>query len=137
MNIVDAIISGDITKARELIENRIEQLFVEKLSERKLQVTEQMFGEDSSLEESNFYHQGRSRVIRVRVRGGKIQRGRRQATQKGHTIRKGKMVKMTPLEIRNRQLGAMRARIKRRSKMHQILRSRKISLRKRGAHGLR
>ena len=137
MNIADALISGDIVKARELIENRLEQLFVEKLDERKLQITEQMFGENSSLEEGNFYHQGRSKIIRVRVRGGKIQRGRKQATLKGHTIRKGKLVRMTPLEIRNRQLGSRKAAIKRRSKMNQIMRSRKISLRKRGAHGLR
>jgi hypothetical protein len=137
MRIVDAMLSGNIIKARELIENKIDQLIVEKLEERKLQVAELLFIEDPSLEEGNFYHQGRLKVIRVRVRGGKIQRGKKQTTLKGHTIRKGKLVKMTPLEIRNRQLGSRRATIKRRSKMNQILRSRNISLRKRGAHGLR
>jgi hypothetical protein len=137
MNIVDAILSGNIVKARELIENKVDQLIVEKLDERKLQLAELLFIEDTSLEEGNFYHQGRSKVIRVRVRGGKIQRGKKQATLKGHTIRKGKLVKMTPLEIRNRQLGSRQSAIKRRSKMNQIMRSRKISLRKRGAHGLR
>ena len=139
MNLVEALLSGDLIKARELMEQKIEQLFEEKLEVRKQEIVADYFEEGAPpyLEESNIMRVGRAKVIRVRVRGGKVQRRKKVSAVKGYTFRGGRMVRMTSREMRNRRMGARRAKIKRRGKMSQILRKRKISLRKRRALGVR
>ena len=139
MNLVDALLSGDLVKARELMEQKIEQLFEEKLEVRKQEIVADYFeeGVPPYLEERNIIRVGRAKIIRVRVRGGKVQRRKKVSAVKGYTFRRGRMVRMSSRELRNRRMGARRAKIKRRGKMNQMLRKRKISLRKRRALGVR
>jgi hypothetical protein len=92
---------------------------------------------ENILESSNVQKMGRTKVVRVRVRGGKVQRRKKLSTIKGYTFRGGRLVRMSPHETRRRKMGARRAKIKRRSKLNQILRKRKISLRKRASMGVR
>lgn len=80
---------------------------------------------------------GRIKVIRARVRGGKIQRRKKVSAVKGYTYRGGKMKRMSPAERMKRKRGARRAKIKRRAKMARSLVKRKRSLRKRKAIGLK
>lgn len=139
MRLVEALLSGDLNKARELMEEKIEQLFEEKLDKRKEEITADYFEEGAPpyLQERNVMKVGRAKIIRVRVRNGKVQRRKKLSAVKGYTIRGGRMVKMPTQELRNRRMGARKAKIKRRGKMNQILRKRRISLRKRRALGVR
>lgn len=84
----------------------------------------------------NIMKVGRTKIIRVRIRGGKVQRRVKRSAVKGFTIRGGKMVRITPAEKIHRKMGARRAKIKRRAKMARSLIKRQRSLRKRKAMGL-
>jgi hypothetical protein len=87
--------------------------------------------------EANIQKIGRTKVVRVRVRAGKVQRRKKLSSVQGYVYRGGRLMRMSPLERRRRKMGARRAKIKRRSKLNQILRKRRISLRKRASLGVR
>lgn len=87
--------------------------------------------------EANVQKMGRKKLIRARVRGGKIQRRKVFSAVKGYTIRGGKLVRMMPRERMKRKLAARRAKIKRKAKMARALIKRKRSLLKRKALGLK
>lgn len=76
------------------------------------------------------------RIIKARIKNGKIQRRKKVSDRKGYKILKGRAVRMTNIERKNRRLSARRAKIKRRGKLRQALRKRKISLRKRKRLGV-
>jgi hypothetical protein len=86
--------------------------------------------------EANVQKMGRKKLIRARVRGGKVQRRKVVSAVKGYTIRGGKMVRMTSRERMKRKIGARRAKVKRRAKLARALIKRKRSLRKRASLGL-
>ena len=110
------------------IKQRLKDIVMEKLSMMKTVI---------ALDEANVMKQGRTKTIRVRIRGGKVQRRKKFATQKGYTIRGGKVVRMSSLERMHRKRAARRAKIKRRAKMARALIKRRRSLRKRAQMGLR
>lgn len=138
MRLVDAILSGNLVEARGLIASRINELFEEKLENIKLRIVAEDYDMDDFLPEStrNIQKMGRVKLVRLRVRKGKVQRRKKFSTVKGYTIRGGRMVRMSPNERIHRMRGARRAKIKIRTKQNQILRKRNISLRKRKAMGL-
>jgi hypothetical protein len=84
----------------------------------------------------NIQKQGRAKLIKIRVRGGKIQRRKKVSSVPGLTFRGGKLIRMSPAERRHRKLGARKAKFKRRSKKAMILRKRKMSMAKRHRLGL-
>ena len=140
MSIVSSIINSRYSDAKKLLETRIEEIFYEKLEEIKERLVDEIYGDyEDSLDESILHNTqkiGRAKLIKIRIRGGKVQRRKKLSTVKGYTIRNGRMVRMSTTELRNRRMGARKAKIKRRSKMNQILRKRKVSLRKRRNIGL-
>jgi hypothetical protein len=140
MSIASSIITGDYSNAKALLEARIEEIFYEKLDEIKEKLIDQIYGDyEESLDESalhNVQKIGRAKLIKLRVRGGKVQRRKKLSDVKGYTLRSGQMVRMSTTERRNRRMAARKAKIKRRTKINQILRKRKISLRKRRNIGL-
>lgn len=85
----------------------------------------------------NIQKMGRAKIIRVRIRGGKIQRRKKLSAVKGYTIRGGKMIRISPRERLKRKLGARRAKIKRRAKLARALIRRKRTMRRRKALGLK
>ena len=87
--------------------------------------------------EANVQRMGRKKLIRARVRGGKVQRRKVVSAVKGYTMRRGKLVRMTGAERLRRKRGARKAKIKRRAKMARALIKRKRSLRKRKSLGLK
>lgn len=113
----------------------------EQILNRILNILEEKFAvlkEHLMLEANrNVIKQGRSKIIKARVRGGKIQRRKKLSAVKGFTIRKGKLVRMSPAERRKRKMGARRAKFKRKAKLARALMKRKRSLRKRAAIGLK
>jgi hypothetical protein len=78
---------------------------------------------------------GRTKIIKARIRGGKVQRRKRFSAVKGFTIRGGKLVRMMPQERLKRKMGQRRAKIKRKAKMARALMKRKRSLMKRKSLG--
>lgn len=137
MTLAEAILSGDLVKARELLTVRLNEIFEEKLETRKLRIVAEDYDVDTDLLEANVMRMGRTKLIRLRVRNGKVQRRKKFSSVPGYTIRGGRLVRMSAQERMRRKRGARRAKIKIKTKRNQILRKRRISLRKRGAMGLR
>jgi hypothetical protein len=79
---------------------------------------------------------GRTKLVKIRIRGGKVQRRKKVSGVKGYTMRGGRMIRMSAQERRNRKMAARRSKFKRRAKLGQALRKRKMSLRRRGSLGL-
>lgn len=128
---VDNIFLGDYLVAQEDVIERIEQILAEKISQLEDNIFEEILGE------GNIQRMGRTKLIRIRVRKGKIQRRVKKSAVSGYTVRDGKITRMTPMERRHRKMGARRAKFKRKSKLKQSIRKRNISLRKRKAMGVR
>lgn len=95
--------------------------------------------ETEQLDEANknVIKQGRTKVVKARVRGGKVQRRKRVSAVKGYTIRGGKLKRMSMQERIRRKRGQKRGKVKRRAKMARALMKRKRSMRKRASLGLK
>lgn len=87
--------------------------------------------------EANVQRMGRMKVVRARVRGGKVQRRKKLSAVKGYTVRGGKLVRMSSAERLRRRISQRKAKIKRRAKLARALIKRKRSLRKRKSLGLK
>jgi hypothetical protein len=81
-------------------------------------------------------HEARVKIVKARIRNGKVQRRKKVSNVKGYTMRGGKLTRMTPAERRRRKLGQKRGKIKRRAKMSRTRQKRKVALRKRKMLGL-
>jgi hypothetical protein len=134
MSIIDAILSGNASKAKELIEERLAEIVAEKLESFKMQLQAEEFLDEKITR--NVVKTGRTKLIKLRVRKGKVQRRKKFSAVKGYTIRKGRMVRMSSVEKQHRRIGARKAKIKRRGKLSTALRKRRISLRRRRTMGL-
>jgi hypothetical protein len=129
---VSKLLAGSLVEARELLEDKLDELIEERLTEEKAKMALEMF----DLDEGNVQRMGRMKLVRVRIRKGKVQRRRKVSGVKGFTYRGGKMIRMSPMERRNRKMAARRSKFKRRAKLGQALRKRKMSLRRRSSMGL-
>lgn len=129
---VSKLLAGSLVEARELLEDRLDELIEERLTEEKAKLALEMF----DLEEGNIQRMGRMKLVRVRIRKGKVQRRKKVSAIKGFTMRHGQMVRMSPMERRHRKMAARRSKFKRRAKLGQALRKRKMSLRRRNSMGL-
>ena len=136
MSLLECFLSGNLEEARKLIDERIKELFEQKLEIIKERVVKEE-SEKLGLKEANVQRMGRTKLVRIRIRAGKVQRRKKFSSVPGYTIRAGKLVRMSAQERRHRKMGARRAKIKIRSKKNQILRKRTMSLRKRKAMGVR
>lgn len=110
---------------------------LDRLANEKLDILKEYISEILAEANRNVIKQGRTKLIRMRVRGGKVQRRKKFSAVKGYTIRRGKLIRMSPSEKLKRKIGARRAKIKRRAKKARMLIKRKRSLRKRKALGLK
>ena len=136
-NFIDALLSNNLIEAKRILDERLDELADDALTDVKEDMALEMFDVDlDELEEGNIMKMGRTKMIRVRIRGGKIQRRKKLSAVQGYTTRGGKLVRMSPVERRNRKMASRRSKFKRRAKLRQSLRRRKISLRRRSAMGL-
>jgi hypothetical protein len=79
---------------------------------------------------------GRLRIINARVRQGKLQRRKYVSNAKNYKLnRKGSLVRITNAERVRRELGALKAKRKRKANMTWILFKRKIDLAKKRSLG--
>lgn len=150
--LIEAIVTKNYDEANTLLEQRVDKILKHTLFEMrkayaaKIGLSEEMVArtlpsveklkrgltEDEGVE----LDEARVKIVKARVRGGKIQRRKKVSNVPGYTLRGGKLTKMSPAERRKRKLGAKRAKIKRRGKMTRILQKRKRSLMKRKALGI-
>ena len=70
-------------------------------------------------------NEARFRIVKARIRNGKIQRRKKVSGVKGYTFRKkgkgpAKLVRMSAAERRHRKMGQKRGKIKRRAKLARI-----------------
>lgn len=126
---ITKLLSNNLVEAKELLEERILEIVDEKLDLIEMRLA-------NEIAEGNIQRIGRTKLIRVRFRGGKIQRRVKKSAVPGYTFRGGKLTRMSPQERRRRKMAARRSKFKRRSKLRQSLRKRQMSLRKRKAMGL-
>jgi len=129
---VSKLLAGSLVEARELLEDKLDELIEERLTEEKAKMALEMF----DLDEGNVQRMGRMKMVRVRIRKGKVQRRKKVSAVKGFTMRHGQMVRMSPMERRHRKMAARLSKFKRRAKLGQALRKRKMSLRRRSSMGL-
>jgi hypothetical protein len=81
-------------------------------------------------------HEGRIRIIKARMRNGKIQRRKKVSNVPGMKLIGGQLKRMTASERRARKLGAKKAARTGRGKRSQALRRRKMTLAKKSRLGI-
>jgi hypothetical protein len=125
-DLVEAISSKNFAKAETILEDKFKLIMEKKFLEmRKI-----FAAEFSPLEEAT-----RIKIIKARVRGGKIQRRKKVSAVSGYAFRQGKLQRMSPAERRRRKLGQRRGAMKRRRTLSTAIRKRKRSIIKRRAFG--
>jgi hypothetical protein len=129
---ISNLLSNRLVEAREMLEEKMDELIEERLTEEKARIALEMF----DLEEGNIQKMGRTKLVRVRIRKGKVQRRSKMSAVPGYTMRGGKMIRMSATERRNRKMAVRKSKFKRRAKLGQALRKRKQSLRRRSSMGL-
>jgi len=122
---IQSIIDKKYDVSKNILEETLNSIIERKMYEMKKQIAAKMCEEEQELDE------GRINIVRIRIRGGKVQRRKKVSNVSGMTIRSGRLTRMSVAERRKRRLGAKRAKLKRRSKMAIALRRRKLSLMKR------
>jgi hypothetical protein len=138
---VSKILSNKLAEAKNDLDKKIQNLVNEKINQVKVKLAAEMYDnfeivEEEELSEGNVLRMGRTKLIRIRIRRGKVQRRVKKSAVPGYTMRGGKLTRMMPQERRRRKIGARRSKFKRRAKLKQSLRKRRMSLRKRTALGL-
>jgi hypothetical protein len=137
MNIQNILNKNYVEAKKDFIAS-ITQIKEEKLRSLKKIVAENLIEEtEEDLSEANVVRQGRVKLIRVRIRGGKIQRRVKKSAIKGYTLRAGKLKRITAVQRLKMKRIQKRAAIKRRSKKSISLMKRKRSMRKLKALGVR
>ena len=143
-DMVANVISENPVGFKEIMNERLKELVTEKINQLKMRLAQEVFGEigvevdfvAEELSEANVQRMGRTKIVRLRIRNGKVQRRKKLSAVPGYTIRGGKMTRMSSMERRHRKMAARKSKFKRRAKLRQSLRKRKISLRRRHAMGL-
>lgn len=97
---------------------------------RRSTPSSEIIKEEETLEEA------RIKIVKARIRGGKIQRRKKVSNVPGMTFRGGKLTRMSPAERRRRKMGQRKGKMKRRAKMVRTLMKRRRSLQKRRTLGL-
>jgi hypothetical protein len=133
MNIVALIALGRLAEAKSAVHKVLEGLCDSKLTECREGVGALLI----EMPSRNRMKQGRTILIRRRIRKGKLQRNIRRSAVKGFTVRRGKIYRIPVAKRIHMRIVQKRASRKRKAHMQQTLRKRKLSLRKRKALGIR
>lgn len=72
----------------------------------------------------------RIKRIRVRIRGGRVQRNVKKSGVTGYVFRGGRLQRMSASEKRHRKMGAKRGKMKRRAKLARSIMKRRRSMNK-------
>jgi hypothetical protein len=130
MNPVALVAEGRFVDAGTIITATLNRLVEQKLAVLRKVMGVTMFAE------ANRMRQGRTVLIRRRIRKGKVQRMIRKSAVKGFTLRHGKITRIPAAKRIHARITQRRAARKRRAHMQSTLRKRKLSMRKRKAYGI-
>jgi len=140
IDLIENIKSKNMIQSKNIFESLMTIIATRKLLEAKKSVAARMEvneeDEETIQEEVLDLNEARIRIIKARIRGGKIQRRKKVSNVAGYTLRGGKLKRMSMTERRKRRMGQRRGKLKRRAKLGRALMKRKRSLRRRKAMGL-
>lgn len=146
MNLVGLIVANRLTEAKQLIFNRLDEHFEEKLEEEKQFIGSNIYIEsDESIEEAstNVIKIGRIKKIRRRIRRNKkgriiVQKNIRKSAVKGFRISGNRVVRIPAVQRIQKSRKLKRYwKTKGRSKLRRTLLKRKMSLRRRASMGIK
>jgi len=146
MNLVELIVANRLTEAKQLIFNRLDEHFEEKLEEEKQFIGSNIYIEsDEPIEEAspNVIKIGRIKKIRRRIRRNKkgriiVQRNIRKSAIKGFRISGNRVVRIPAIQRIQKSRKLKRYwKTKGRSKLRRTLLKRKMSLRRRASMGIK
>lgn len=146
MNLVELIVASRLTEAKQLIFNRLDEHFEEKLEEEKQFIGSNIYIEsDEPIEEAspNVIKIGRIKKIRRRIRRNKkgriiVQRNIRKSAIKGFRISGNRVVRIPAIQRIQKSRKLKRYwKTKGRSKLRRTLLKRKMSLRRRASMGIK
>lgn len=138
MNPIALILTGRGAEAKPIM---LRALGV--IAEKKLAILKKVVGNvvceevQEKIDEANRMRQGRTVLIRRRIRKGKLQRNIRRSAVKGFTLRRGKITRIPVAKRIHMRIVQRRAARKRKAHLQQTLRKRKLSMRKRKALGIK
>lgn len=125
------IISEQFDNAKIKIREKLDEIIAIKFASLTKTIGERI------LDEANVVRMGRTKLIRRRIRKGKLQRNIRRSAVKGFTLRRGKLKRITAMQKIKMRRVQKRAAIKRRAHMQSTLRKRRRSLMRRKTMGIR
>ena len=141
MNLINALLSNDIIKFKELVYEQLSIIAARKLEEEKKEIASAQF--EVELEEGNIITTGRVQRIRRRIRRNKkgriaVQRNVRRSAIKGYKL-SGNTVKRIPVQQKMHKARMLKRywKTKGRSKLKRTLQKRKMSMRRRKSMGIK
>ena len=141
MNLINALLSNDIIKFKELVYEQLSIIAARKLEEEKKEIASAQF--EVELEEGNIITTGRVQRIRRRIRRNKkgriaVQRNVRRSAIKGYML-SGNTVKRIPVQQKMHKARMLKRywKTKGRSKLKRTLQKRKMSMRRRKSMGIK
>jgi hypothetical protein len=139
MNPIALILAGRGADAKPIIMKALSVLAERKLAVLRKVVASTVYEDTTEKidEAMNRMRQGRTVLIRRRIRKGKLQRNIRRSAVKGFTLRRGKITRIPVARRIHMRIVQRRASRKRKAHMQQTLRKRKLSMRKRKALGIK
>jgi len=146
MNLVELIVANRLTEAKQLIFNRLDEHFEEKLEEEKQFIGSNIYIEsDEPIEEAspNIVKIGRIKKIRRRIRRNKkgsiiVKKNIRKSAIKGFRISGNRVVRIPAIQRIQKSRKLKRYwKTKGKSKLRRTLLKRKMSLRRRASMGIK
>ena len=141
MNLINALLSNDIIKFKELVYEQLSIIAVRKLEEEKKEIASAQF--EVELEEGNIITTGRVQRIRRRIRRNKkgrisVQRNVRRSAIKGYRL-SGNTVRRIPVQQKMHKSRMLKRywKTKGRSKLKRTLQKRKMSINRRKSMGIK
>lgn len=148
MRLIDLIIEGKHSEAKEFIYSRLNEIAAKRLEEEKRTIAADIYEDvdledEESLNEANIIRQGRIQKIRRRVRRNAkgrivVQRNVRRSAVKGYRIA-GNTLKRIPAMQRIQKARKLKRywKTKGRAKLNRTLMRRKMSMRRRKSMGIK
>jgi hypothetical protein len=141
MNLIDALLSNDVIKFKELVYEQLSIIAARKLEEEKKEIASAQF--EVELEEGNIITTGRVQRIRRRIRRNKkgrisVQRNVRRSAIKGYRL-SGNTVRRIPVQQKMHKARMLKRywKTKGRSKLKRTLMKRKMSINRRKSMGIK
>jgi len=129
--IIEHIIKGNLEEAKSLIVEQLANNIAKKLASRRRIIGTQFF------KEANVMKMGRTKLIRRRIRQGKVQKNIRKSAVKGYTLKAGKLRRITAIQRVHMSRTQKRAARKRKTHMRTTVRKRARSILRRKTMGIK